>query len=234
MCLTYGNFKAMHIPDGYLSPQTYVPLYAVFISVIGIAIRKVKRKLSMKLIPFLGMASAFSFIIMMFNIPIPGGSSGHAVGAALISLILGPWIAVVSISVALVLQALIFGDGGITAIGANCLNMAVIMPFVAYFVFKIIKGKSDHPKRMAMAAFFAGYISLCTAAVFTGVELGIQPLISSENGQALHSPYPLSVAVPVMAIENLLVFGIVEGIVTAILFKYFYKNNNDLIEILKH
>jgi cobalt/nickel transport system permease protein len=189
----------------------------------------------MKLIPFLGMASAFTFLIMMFNIPIPGGSSGHAVGAALIALILGPWVAVISVSVALVLQALIFGDGGITAIGANCFNMAVVMPFVAYFVFKIIKGKSDNLQRMSIAAFFAGYISLCIAAIVTAVELGIQPLIAvSPQGQPLHSPYPLSIALPVMAIENLLVFGIVEGIITAILFKYFYKNNNDLIEVIKH
>src|SRR6266542_3442805 len=98
----------MHIPDGYLSPQTYIPLYAVFISFIGIAVRKIKKRMSIKLIPFLGMASAFSFLIMMFNIPIPGGSSGHAVGAPLIALILGPWVAVVSVSVAIILQALIF------------------------------------------------------------------------------------------------------------------------------
>ncbi len=233
--LIKGNFHIMHIPDGYLGPQTYVPLYAVFISFIGMGIRKVKGKLSVKLIPFLGMASAFSFLIMMFNIPIPGGSSGHAVGAALIALIFGPWVAVVSVSVALVLQALIFGDGGITAIGANCFNMAIVMPFVAYFVFKLIRGKSNDPGRINIAAFFSGYLSLCLAAIVTATELGIQPLIAvSPQGQPLHSPYPLSVAIPVMATENLLVFGIVEGLITAILFKYFYKNNPDLIEVIKH
>ncbi|HEY4787841.1 MAG TPA: cobalt transporter CbiM [Bacteroidales bacterium] len=223
----------MHIPDGYLSPQTYVPLYVVFIAFISVAVRKIKRKLTVKLIPFLGMASAFSFLIMMFNIPIPGGTSGHAVGAALIALILGPWVAIVSVSVALILQALIFGDGGITAIGANCINMAVIISFVAYYTFKVIRGKSEKPARIGIAAFFAGYAGLCVAAVVTAVELGIQPLISSENGQALHSPFPLSIALPVMAVENLLVFGIVEGFVTAVLFKYFYKNNHGLIEVLK-
>lgn len=223
----------MHIPDGYLSPQTYVPLYIVFIACIAAAIRKVKQKISLKLIPFLGMASAFSFLIMMFNIPIPGGSSGHVVGAGLIALILGPWVAVVSVSVAIILQALIFGDGGITAIGANCFNMAVVMPFVAWAIFRLIKGKSDNQRRIGIAAFFAGYMGLCVAAIITAIELGLQPIISSENGQALHAPFPLSVALPVMAIENLLVFGIVEGLVTAILFKYFYRNNADLIEAIK-
>jgi len=223
----------MHIPDGYLSPQTYIPLYAVFISFIGIAVRKIKKRMSIKLIPFLGMASAFSFLIMMFNIPIPGGSSGHAVGAPLIALILGPWVAVVSVSVAIILQALIFGDGGITAIGANCFNMAVVMPFVAWAIFRLIKGKSDNQRRIGVAAFFAGYMGLCVAAIITAVELGLQPVIASENGRALHSPFPLSVALPVMAIENLMVFGIIEGLVTAILLKYFYRNNSDLIEAIK-
>ena len=223
----------MHIPDGYLSPQTYLPLYAAFISFAGVAVRKIKKKLSVRLIPFLGMASAFSFLVMMFNIPIPGGSSGHCVGAGLIALILGPWVAVVSVSVALVLQALIFGDGGITAIGANCINMAVIMPFVSYGIFRLIRGKSDNAKRIGMAAFLAGYLGLCLAAVVTAVELGIQPIISSENGVALHAPYPLSVALPVMALENLLIFGIVEGVVTSLVFNYFYRNNPELIEAIK-
>ena len=70
----------MHIPEGYLSPQTYIPFYALFLGLITVAIRKVKRTLDAKMIPFMGMASAFCFLIMMFNIPIPGGSTGHAVG----------------------------------------------------------------------------------------------------------------------------------------------------------
>jgi len=197
--------------------------------------RKIKNKLSTKLIPFLGMASAFTFLIMMFNIPIPGGSSGHAVGAALIAIILGPWVAFISISVALILQAIIFGDGGITTLGANCFNMAIIMPFVAYLIFRVINWKSDNTLRMTIAAFFAGYLSLVTASIVTAVELGIQPLIAvSPQGQPLYSPYPLNIALPVMALENIFVFGIVEGIITAILFKYFYKNNRDLIKGLKY
>lgn len=224
----------MHIPDGYLSPQTYLPLYAVFISFLSVAIKKVKQRLSIKLVPFMGMASAFSFLIMMFNIPIPGGSSGHAVGAALIALILGPWIAMISVSVALVLQAFIFSDGGITTIGANCFNIAVVIPFVAYGIFKLIKGKSQSDGRLTIAAFFAGHISLFTGALFTAVELGIQPLIAvSSQGHPLYSPYPLSVTIPVMAIENLLIFGIIEGIITALLFKYFCKHNIELVEVLK-
>jgi cobalt/nickel transport system permease protein len=224
----------MHIPDGYLSPQTYIPLYAAFIALLGAAIHKVKKILSAKLIPFLGMAAAFSFLIMMFNIPAPGGTTGHAVGAALISLLFGPWVAMISISVALIIQAFVFGDGGITAIGANCFNMAIVMPMVAYVVFRIINQKSENEKRIWWSAFFAGYISLNVTAIITAVQFGIQPLIAqSANGAPLYAPFPLKYALPVMAMEHLLVFGIIEGVITAVLFRYFYNTNKEMVEIMK-
>jgi cobalt/nickel transport system permease protein len=224
----------MHIPDGYLGPQTYVPLYVVFITTIGIAIKKLKNMLTAKLVPFLGMASAFAFLIMMFNIPIPGGTTGHAVGAAIIALILGPWAAMVSLSVALIIQALVFGDGGITAIGANCVNMAIIMPVIALVTFRLIAGKSDRLLRLNIAAFLSGYISLNVAAIVTGLEFGIQPLIAvSPDGQALYAPYPLKVAVPAMAIEHLILFGFIEGLVTMLLFSYFYKSGKEMIHVIK-
>jgi cobalt/nickel transport system permease protein len=224
----------MHIPDGYLSPQTYVPLYVASAVVIGIAVKKVKKQMSAKLVPYLGMAAAFSFLIMMFNIPIPGGTTGHAVGAALIALLFGPWVATISVSVALIIQALVFGDGGITAIGANCFNMAIVMPFVAYGIFKLVNGKSDNPKRINIAAFVAAYTSLVVASIVTAIEFGIQPIIAtSANGTPLYAPYPLKVAIPVMAIEHLVLFGVVEGVVTLLLFRYFYKNNRDIIAVIK-
>jgi cobalt/nickel transport system permease protein len=220
----------MHIPDGYLGPQTYVPLYGVSIGFWAIAQKKLKKQLSLKHVPYLGMAAAFSFLIMMFNIPIPGGTTGHAVGAGIIAILLGPWTAVIAVSVVLIIQAILFGDGGITAIGANCFNMAVVMPFVSYGLFKLIRGKSEWGIRVAVAAFLSGYIGLVVAALFTAVEFGIQPLIASgADGRPLYAPYPLSVAVPAMAIEHLFLFGIAEGLVTMLLLKYFLKNEHDLV-----
>jgi cobalt/nickel transport system permease protein len=216
----------MHIPDGYLSPQTYIPLMGVFVTFATIAITKVKKEISVKNIPYLGMAAAFSFIIMMFNLPIPGGTTGHAVGSALIAIILGPWTAVISVSIALIIQALIFGDGGITAIGANCFNMAIFMPFVAYYIFKLIRLNSINPKRIFIAAFISGYLSLVLASILTATEFGIQPLIASAaDGRALYCPYGLSIAIPVMAFEHLVLFGIAEGIITALIVRYFCKSN---------
>jgi len=224
----------MHIPDGYLSPQTFVPLYGASFVFLAIALKKIKKELSTKYIPYLAMAAAFSFLVMMFNVPIPGGTTGHAVGGALIAILLGPWAAVLAVSVVLIIQAVVFGDGGITAIGANCFNMAVVMPFVSYWVFKLIKGDANSGKRFYVAAFLAGYIGLSVAATLTGFEFGIQPMIASgPDGKPLYAPYPLSIAVPVMALEHLLVFGIVEGMVTALILKYFVKHESALVYAMK-
>ena len=223
----------MHIPDGYLSPQTYVPLSGVFMTVAAVAVKKVKKEISTKSIPYLGMASAFSFLIMMFNLPVPGGTTGHAVGSAIIAIILGPWASVIAVSVALIIQALIFSDGGITAIGANCVNMAIFMSFAAYYIFKLINFKSQKPLRIFIASFFAGYLSLVLSAILTAAELGIQPLIAtSADGKALYCPYDLSVAVPAMAIEHLVLFGFAEGIITALIVRYFFKHEPSMIYAL--
>jgi len=220
----------MHIPDGYLSPQTYIPLYGVSVGFWVIAQRKLKKQLALKHVPYLAMAAAFSFLIMMFNIPIPGGTTGHAVGAAIITILLGPWTAVMAVSVVLIIQAIVFGDGGITAIGANCFNMAVVMPFVSYGVFRLVKGKSEGGLKLAVAPFLSGYLGLVVAALVTAVEFGIQPLIATAaDGRPLYAPYPLSIAVPAMALEHLLPFGIVEGLATMLLLKYFLRHEPDLV-----
>jgi len=223
----------MHIPDGYLSPQTYVPLYAAFAGFIGVALKKVRQTLSAKNIPYLGMAAAFSFLIMMFNVPIPGGTTGHAVGAAIVALVLGPWTAVVAVSVALIIQAFLFGDGGITAIGANCFNMAVVMPFTALLVFKLVRGKIAAGWRVHLASFLAGYISLVAAAAVTAVEFGIQPIIASADGKPLYAPYGLEIALPAMVIEHLVLFGIIEGLVTMLVLMYFIKNDRESVYALQ-
>ncbi|MEJ2697645.1 MAG: cobalt transporter CbiM [Candidatus Sulfobium sp.] len=223
----------MHIPDGYLSPQTYVPLYGISIVFWSAALKKMKKELSARNIPYLAMASAFSFLIMMFNVPIPGGTTGHAVGAGIIAILLGPWTAVIAVSVSLMVQAVVFGDGGITALGANCFNMAVVMPFVSYWVFKLVRGNAVGGARLSAAAFLSGYVGLSVSAVFTGIEFGIQPLVAhGPGGRPLYAPYPLSVALPAMALEHMLLFGVVEGVITVLLFKYFMKNDADMVYAL--
>lgn len=223
----------MHIPDGYLSPQTYIPLWGAFAVFISIALKKLKKTLTIRNIPYLSMASAFTFLIMMFNIPVPGGTTGHIVGASIIALILGPWAAVVSVSIALIIQALIFGDGGITAIGANCINMAVIIPFVSYYIFKWVNGRLLSNKRTFWSAFLTGYVGINVSALTAAILFGIQPLIASTpEGQPLYAPYGLEIAIPAMMLEHLLIIGLIEGFVTALLLRYFIKNEPGMINSL--
>jgi cobalt/nickel transport system permease protein len=221
----------LHIPDGYLGPLTYGTMYAVTIPFWAVASWRLNKTLKTRQAPYLALGAAFSFVIMMFNIPVVGGTTGHATGAVLIAILLGPWAALVSVSVALIVQALLFGDGGITAIGANCFNMGVVGVFVGYGVYHLLAAHSaPTSKRRLIAAAVAAYVSLNAAALVTAVEFGIQPILEkSATGQPLYSPFPLRIAVPAMALEHLLLFGIVEAIVTALVLKYFQKNEPDML-----
>jgi len=221
----------MHIPDGYLSPQTGGLFYLVMLPVWIMASKIVKKTLKARQVPLLAIGAAFSFVIMMFNLPIPGGTTGHAVGAVLVAILLGPWAACIALTIALVIQALLFGDGGIIAIGANCFNMAFIEVFAGYYLYKIISGRSSITSfRRVIASFIAGYAGLNLAALSTAIMFGVQPLFfKSAAGQALYCPYGLNVAVPVMAGEHLLIFGWVEAIVTALVIKYLQKQDPDLL-----
>jgi cobalt/nickel transport system permease protein len=212
----------MHIPDGYLSPQTYAPLAVAVVPFWVVALRKLRRTLHARQIPLLALAGAFSFVIMMFNIPLAGGSSGHAVGATLIAIMLGPWAAVVAVSLAVIIQALVFGDGGVTALGANCLNMAIIIPFAGYGLFRLTAGKSARGSaRSITAAAIASYIALNVAALAAAIELGIQPLIAhAPDGTPLYCPYGLRVAIPTMLAGHVTLFGAAEVVVTAVSFAF--------------
>jgi cobalt/nickel transport system permease protein len=221
----------MHIPDGYLGPATCGVFYVIMLPIWTIASKIVKKTLSVKQVPMLAIGAAFSFVIMMFNIPIPGGTTGHAVGAVLVAILLGPWAACIAITVALVIQALLFGDGGITALAANCFNMAFVMPFVGYYVYKLISLRAPvNSNRRVIAAGIAGYLGINIAALLTGIEFGLQPLLHhTANGQSLYCPYGLKVAVPVMLGEHLLIFGWVEALVTALVIKYLQKHSGELL-----
>jgi len=224
----------MHIPDGYLGPLTYGSLYGIMVPIWALASKLVRRSLSQRQVPFLALGAAFTFVIMMFNIPIPGGSTGHAVGGVIVAILLGPWAALIAISIALVIQALLFGDGGITAIGANCFNMAFVMPMVGYLIYRLIsKGAAATSRRMWLAGAVAGYIALNAAAVSTAVMFGLQPLLArGSDGRPLYFPYPLEVAVPVMAVQHLLFFGIIEAVLTALLIMYFQRSDPAMLELL--
>jgi cobalt/nickel transport system permease protein len=221
----------MHIPDGYLGPQTYLASYGVMAPLWALASRKVRGTLHQREIPFMALGAAFTFVIMMFNVPIPGGTTGHAVGAVLVAILLGPWAAVVAVSVSLAVQALIFGDGGITALAANCLNMAVIMPFAGWWTYRALAGGAPPgSRRRTLAAAAGGYVGLNAAALSAAVMFGIQPALAHDAaGRALYCPFSLDVALPAMMVEHLFLFGLVEAVVTGLVVAYLGRTEPELL-----
>jgi cobalt/nickel transport system permease protein len=215
----------MHIPDGYLGPPTSGFFAVLMLPIWAAAERIVKKTLNARQVPLLAIGAAFCFVIMMFDIPIPGGTTGHAIGGVLVAILLGPWAACIALTVTLVAQALLFGDGGITALGANAFNMAFAMVFVGYYTYRLLTIKAD-PRSgwRPIAGGIAAYIGLNTAALLTGIETGLQPLLHhTATGQALYCPYGFKIAISTMMAGNLLVFGWVEAIVTAGVIRYLQK-----------
>jgi len=212
----------MHIPDGYLSPSTCAVLYAAAIAGWYSALKRLKRMLLSRMVPLISVFAAFSFVVMMFNLPLPGGTTGHALGVTIVAIVLGPSGAILAISMALAIQALFFGDGGISTLGANCFNMAIVAALVAYASYRLIAaGASITSRRRVAAAAIAGYLAVNAAALIAAIEFGIQPgLFHDARGMPLYAPYPLSIAVPAMMIGHLTLAGLAEAVISAGLVAY--------------
>ncbi len=223
----------MHIPDGYLSPITCAIMFAVMLPFWYLGLRQLRQKLNARSAPLIALLAAFSFIIMMFNVPLPGGTTGHAVGGALAAIILGPGVASIAISIALIIQAFFFGDGGLLAIGANCFNMAVVVPYVSFAIYQAVGGKQPvEARRRVVGAFLGGWVGLTVAAFFAGIEFGIQPaLFHTADGTPLYAPYGLSVSIPAMVIPHLLVASVIEGGLTALVVAYLQRTNRAVLEV---
>lgn len=223
---------AMHIPDGYLSPATSSIMFLLVLPFWVSGIRKLRQGMNARSAPLIALLAAFSFIIMMFNIPIPGGTTAHVTGAALAALILGPEAATIAVSTALIIQAIFFGDGGILALGANCFNIAVVVPQFGYAMYRAFAKKTpiSSSKRLAGAAIGA-WTGVTMAAFFAGFEFGIQPLLfRSADGSPLYAPYPLSVSIPAMVIPHALAASVAEAFLTVLVLAYLRRSNPAILE----
>ena len=214
----------MHIPDGLLDPVTTVVLWIVTIVVLVFGFKKIRNSFededSEKLIPYIGVLAATIFAFQFVNYPVPGGTSGHLVGGTLVGVILGPWAAVVVIFMILIVQSL-FGDGGITAIGANTFNMGIIGGIVGFYIVKLImmglnKTNMEKEKKVTIATAIGSYIAIVLAALIAGIEIGI--------GGAI----PMSIAIPAMVFWHLII-GIGEAIISAFIVYFIYKVKPELI-----
>lgn len=202
----------MHIPDGYLGPATYGSLWAIMVPIWAYASRKVKKGIETAHIPLLAMASVFSLVAMVFAISLPGGTTGHLNGSTLVAILLGPWPAIIAISVALAIQALVFGEGGITALGANCFNIAFLGSVTGYGLYRLITVFHFFPK--ALGAGIASYLSLNLSGLITAIELGLQPAIHSSTSS--YFPFPLKIAIPAVMIPHLTILGLIEATITGL------------------
>ncbi|PSH05674.1 MAG: nickel transporter [Acidobacteria bacterium] len=223
----------MHIPDGYLSPSSCAVMYAASAPCWWQALRRTRRKLFGRTLPLLSLFAAFSFVIMMFNLPLPGGTTGHAVGVAVAAIVLGPWASMLAISLALAIQALFFGDGGITTLGANCFNMAIAGSFAAWGIYQLVSlGAAPDSRRRIVAAALAGYGAVNLSALLAAIEFGVQPMLFRDvTGAPLYAPYPLSIAIPAMMAGHLTIAGAAEAVMSAGLFSFLRSNEPALVGI---
>jgi cobalt/nickel transport system permease protein len=199
-----------------------------------VATHRVQKQLSQRTVPLLAIFSAFCFTIMMFNVPVPGGTTAHGVGGTLAAIVLGPSAAIITVSVALIIQALFFGDGGVLAIFANCFNMAILLPITGYATYRLIAGNAPLlSARRAWAAGIGGYVGITVSALAVGIELGVQPILFNDNGQPLYSPYGLNVAIPAMLVAHVFGASLVEGIITGFGFAYLQQHHPEYLTSLK-
>ncbi len=174
----------MHIPDGLMDPTVLVIGWLVALPVVAYAIYKVSKTIDEKTVPFMAVLAAGIFVAQMLNFPVGGGTTGHLVGATLACILLGVYGSVMVMTVILVIQCLMFGDGGITALGLNLLNMAVIAPFATFFVIKLLKRQNQYVSTFTaswIAVFFASTacaLQLAFSYSLSGGEYGIEGIIS--------------------------------------------------------
>ena len=219
----------MHIPDGFLSPSTYIPASFIALPLLIRAFKKTKELIDDESFALLSSLSAFSFVVMMFNIPIPGGTSGHAIGAAILAILFGPWVAAFCISLTLFIQALIFGDGGLSVFAVNSLSMGFTASFVAFYVHKLLKNRMSDK----IVFFLSGWSGIVAASVVVAVVLGIQPLLGVDAlGHPIYFPFGLGVTIPAVVGSHMLFFGVAEGIATMLVMRFVEKITNQNKEVL--
>jgi len=210
----------MHIPDGFLDTKTWVSFSGISLGFLIAGVKKIKKKLEQKVIPLLGVSSAFIFAAQMLNFPVAGGTSGHFVGAALAGILLGPFSGVLVMSSVLIVQCLVFQDGGLTALGANIFNMGIFGSFIGYYVFHLFSKIIKSDIGIILGSFFAGWLSTVLASMACAFELAISHTV------------PLKICLPAMAGVHALI-GIGEGLITSIVIGFVRKTRRDIFELEK-
>ncbi len=209
--------QLMHIPDGFLSTAVSLVLWAASVVGIGYALRRVGKDVGERQVPLMGVLAAAIFAGQMLNFSVTGGTSGHLLGAAIATVLLGPWAAVIVMTSVVSIQALIFQDGGLLALGANLFNMAIIGVAVAYFVYTTLRRLAG---RRAWAVWVAGPVAAWTSIVVAALACALELAFSGTS--------PANIAVPAMAGIHALI-GIGEGLITLGALAFLMSTRRDLV-----
>jgi cobalt/nickel transport system permease protein len=217
---------ALHIQNGVLDAPVSIAYAVVVVLVLAYCIRRGRQDLDDRLAPMAGLVAAFIFAVQMLNFPVLPGVSGHLLGGALAALLVGPWVGALCVSVVLIVQALVFADGGVTALGPNIFNMAIIGTAVAYgLIVVLLRLLPRTPAGLGITAFLASVVGVVAAAMSFVIQYalgGTTDLITSSFGYIAGT----------MAVSHLLI-GVGEGIIAAITVMAVAKTRPDLVYALR-
>ena len=205
----------MHIPDGFIAPQVYLPAYAVASGAWIWAARDLRRRLDEQTIPRLAVVTALAYVMGLVMVPLPGGTSGHAMGVAILALLFGVRTAFLAYSLVLLLQALLFGAGGITALPINALAIGLIGGISAQAGFRLLR-----PWNIYAGVVLGALLSVMLPALIIALVLGAQPLLAHRaDGTPLFFPFGWEVTVPALLLPHLLV-AVGEAVLTLLVWRY--------------
>lgn len=211
--------QPMHIPDGFLSVLVSIVFWVISVIVVGIALRKTNKELGERQVPLMGVLAAAIFAGQMLNFSVTGGTSGHLLGAAIAVILLGPWSAVLVMTSVVSVQALLFQDGGILALGANIFNMSIVGVFVAYAIYNLL---TNLFKKQPWGIFVAGFTAAWTSILIASLSCALQLALSGTS--------PANISVPAMALIHALI-GIGEGLITTGALAFLFATRKDLLKL---
>jgi len=206
----------MHIPDGFLAANTWVPTWLISVVGIGYSLKRTALILKDKMVPLMGVMATFIFAAQMLNFPVLGGTSGHLLGGVLAVVLLGPYAGIIVIAVVLTVQCLIFQDGGLTTLGANIFNMAILGGGVGYLIYNPIRKLIRNNKGIMIGTAIASWSSVVIASIACAIEL------------AISGTSPINIALPAMAFVHIFI-GIGEAMITCLVVGFVLKVRPDLI-----
>lgn len=208
----------MHIPDGFIDTPVSIAAIAVSATAVGVALKQTKGQFEEAVAPMAGLAAVFIFAAQMVNFPVAAGTSGHLIGGALAAILIGPYAAILAMTVVVALQAIIFADGGITALGLNLLNMSVISVIAGWFVFRLVLKTLPKRNGVVIAAFAGGFVNVLAAASGFVLQFALGGVGLVELSQ---------VATAMISIHTLI--GIGEGAITALVVSAVLSTRPDLV-----